>query len=97
MSYDKISILSHKGHRAILHIVKNCQLMRHFFVRGWRQNLLIGNDLQYITKQYTCFRFCLHPQNYKKSSVKNKAFQPKWYFFTFFLKKIVQIDAITYK
>ena len=40
-----------------------------------------------MNKQYACFRFCLHPQNYEKSSVKNKAFLSKWYFFTFFLRK----------
>ena len=81
----------------MLHIVKKCPLDGTFFVCGWRQNMLIGNDLQYITKQCAYFRFYLHPQNYEKSSVKNKAFLPKWYFFTFFLQKITQNDAISYE
>ena len=79
------------------HIVKKCHLMRHFFVCGWRQNKPIGIDYQYITQQYACFRFCLHPQNYKKPSFKNKAFLSKWYFFAFFHQKIIYNDGISYE
>ena len=51
------NLLCHFKRYEKMHIVKNCHLMRHFFVCRLRQNIPIGIDLQYMTKQYACFRF----------------------------------------
>ena len=82
-----------------MHIVKNRQLIGHFFAWRYKDKIcqfrLIKN--RYVRKQYAFFRFCLRLQGFEKSNIKNKAVLQIWYFFHFFQLEIIQHDAIIHK